>query len=223
MNSPSADPRTAATPPVRRGRPRKTVQEREESERRAELLQAAARLFRSQGYDATSTRDIATAAGMQSGSPFYYFESKSAMLHAVMQAGMAEVSASQAQLLRQLGARAPALERLRALIRHHLGVVVGPDSHFIPVMLYEWRSLSDAQRGEITRLKDLYESVWTPVLRALHASGEMAGDPRVVRLMLFGAVNWSAQWYDPARVGQGGSSLDELADITLQLFLKDPP
>ena len=79
MNSSSADPRTAATPPVRRGRPRKTVQEREESERRAELLQAAARLFRSQGYDATSTRDIATAAGMQSGSPFYYFESKSAM------------------------------------------------------------------------------------------------------------------------------------------------
>lgn len=218
MNSPSADPRTAATPPVRRGRPRKTVQEREESERRAELLQAAARLFRSQGYDATSTRDIATAAGMQSGSPFYYFESKSAMLHAVMQAGMAEVSASQAQLLRQLGARAPALERLRALIRHHLGVVVGPDSHFIPVMLYEWRALTPEQRREIAAQKDDYEGAWMPVLRALHRSGQLKARPAVARLLIFGALNWAAQWYD----AKGPLSLDALTEQALRLFVHEP-
>lgn len=218
MNSPSADPRTAATPPVRRGRPRKTVQEREESERRAELLQAAARLFRSQGYDATSTRDIATAAGMQSGSPFYYFESKSAMLHAVMQAGMAEVSASQAQLLRQLGARAPALERLRALIRHHLGVVVGPDSHFIPVMLYEWRALTPEQRREIAAQKDDYEGAWMPALRALHRSGQLKARPAVARLLIFGALNWAAQWYD----AKGPLSLDALTEQALRLFVHEP-
>lgn len=218
MNSPSADPRTAATPPVRRGRPRKTVQEREESERRAELLQAAARLFRSQGYDATSTRDIATAAGMQSGSPFYYFESKSAMLHAVMQAGMTEVSASQAQLLRQLGARAPALERLRALIRHHLGVVVGPDSHFIPVMLYEWRALTPEQRREIATQKDDYEGAWMPVLRALHRSGQLKARPGVARLLIFGALNWAAQWYD----AKGPLSLDALTEQALRLFVHEP-
>lgn len=218
MNSPSADPRTAATPPVRRGRPRKTVQEREESERRAELLQAAARLFRSQGYDATSTRDIATAAGMQSGSPFYYFESKSAMLHAVMQAGMAEVSASQAQLLRQLGARAPALERLRALVRHHLGVVVGPDSHFIPVMLYEWRALTPEQRREIAAQKDDYEGAWMPALRALHRSGQLKARPAVARLLIFGALNWAAQWYD----AKGPLSLDELTEQALRLFVHEP-
>jgi AcrR family transcriptional regulator len=218
MNSPSADPRTAATPPVRRGRPRKTVQEREESERRAELLQAAARLFRSQGYDATSTRDIATAAGMQSGSPFYYFESKSAMLHAVMQAGMTEVSASQAQLLRQLGARAPALERLRALIRHHLGVVVGPDSHFIPVMLYEWRALTPEQRREIATQKDDYEGAWMPVLRALHRSGQLKARPGVARLLIFGALNWAAQWYD----AKGPLSLGALTEQALRLFVHEP-
>jgi AcrR family transcriptional regulator len=39
-----------------------------------------ARLFRRKGFDATSTRDIAAAAGMQSGSPFYHFKSKQALL-----------------------------------------------------------------------------------------------------------------------------------------------
>ena len=84
----------ATTP--RRGRPRKSAEERDESRRRADLVRAAARLFRKQGFDGTSTRDIATAADMQSGSPFYYFDSKSAILAAVMQSGMADATARQA-------------------------------------------------------------------------------------------------------------------------------
>ena len=41
-----------------------------ESNRREELLRVSARLFRQKGFDGTSIRDISSAAGMQSGSPF---------------------------------------------------------------------------------------------------------------------------------------------------------
>ena len=71
-----------------RGRPRKTVDERDDGNRRHALLQSAALLFRQNGYDATTTRQIATAAGMQSGSPFYHFKTKDALLYAVMEEGM---------------------------------------------------------------------------------------------------------------------------------------
>jgi AcrR family transcriptional regulator len=75
----------AADAPKRpRGRPRKTVDERDDGNRRHELLSAAAQLFRRKGFAATTTRDIAAAAGMQSGSPFYHFKSKDALLFAVM-------------------------------------------------------------------------------------------------------------------------------------------
>ena len=75
----------AQSPPrVRRGRPPKTAAERDEGNRRQDLIAAAARLFRTKGFDGTSTRDIAAAADMQSGSPFYFFQNKQAMLHAVM-------------------------------------------------------------------------------------------------------------------------------------------
>ena len=64
----------ATSPPARRGRPPKTAAERDEGNRRQALIAEAARLFRSKGFDGTSTHDIAAAAGMQRGSPFYFFQ-----------------------------------------------------------------------------------------------------------------------------------------------------
>jgi AcrR family transcriptional regulator len=61
----------------------------------ARLLLAAAQLFRRQGFAATTTRDIAAAADMQSGSPFYHFKSKDALLYAVMEEGMRRALARQ--------------------------------------------------------------------------------------------------------------------------------
>jgi len=225
MNSTTDDTAAPDAPRRARGRPRKTADERDDGNRRQALLRAAARLFRLQGFAASSTRDIATAAGMRSGSPFYHFENKEALLAGVMREGM--LSAQRRQAAAMDGAVAAgatsghgleARDCLRVLVRSHFEVLLGPDSDFIPVMLYEWRSLSDAQRIEVNRLKAEYEAAWVPVLQALHASGELRGDPGLARLMLFGALNWSVQWYDPAR----RATLDDLTQTALLLFLKDP-
>jgi AcrR family transcriptional regulator len=214
--SPADEPRRA------RGRPRKTADERDDGNRRQELLRAAAHLFRQQGFAATSTRDIAAAAGMRSGSPFYHFENKEALLAAVMLEGMQRATGRQAGALhaaahggKPLGAR----ESLRVLVRNHLEVLLGTESDFIPVMLYEWRSLSPLQRQAVNELRREYEAVWVPVLQALHERGELQGDPSLARLMLFGALNWAVQWFEPGRK----ASLDDLTEATLQLFLKERP
>jgi AcrR family transcriptional regulator len=209
-----------------RGRPRKTAEERDDGNRRQALLAAAARLFRLQGFDATSTRDIATAAGMRSGSPFYHFENKQALLAAVMREGMRSALERQTLATAALAAQAAARERLSVLVRNHFEVLLGSDSDFIPVMLYEWRRLDPEQVGEITALKDAYEAVWVPVLTALHSSGQLAGDPVLARLMIFGALNWAVQWYRPppprASRAKRRATLDDLTTTALQLFLKEP-
>ena len=201
-----------------RGRPRKLPEARDDGNRRQELIRAAAHLFRQQGFAATSTRDIAAAVGMRSGSPFYHFESKEALLAAVMLEGMQGALQRQNAALAGLPRGADVRERMRVLVRNHFDVLLGPDSDFIPVMLYEWRSLTEAQRSEVNRLKADYEAAWVPVLQALHASGELQGDPGLARLMLFGALNWSVQWFDASR----RATLDDLTQTALQLFLKEP-
>src|SRR5215216_5809873 len=97
----------AILPKRARGRPRKTAQEQDDGNRRRELLHSAAKLFRRKGFHATSTRDIAAAVGMQSGSPFYHFESKGALLFAVMEEGMRSAIARQEQALARAASAAP--------------------------------------------------------------------------------------------------------------------
>ena len=199
-----------------RGRPRKTVAERDDGNRRAELLRSAARLFRRKGFGATSTRDIAAAVGMRSGSPFYHFKSKGALLYAVMEEGMRSAIVRQQQALQRAGQVTPDLAaQLRILIRNHFDVLLGPGSDFIPVMLYESRSITAKQRATLAGLQHEYEAPWTPVLDALHASGQLKADVKLARLLMFGALNWSVQWYDRAK----GASLDELTEAALGLFI----
>ena len=204
-----------AAPKRPRGRPRKTVDELEDGNRRRELLNSAAKLFRRKGFHATSTRDIAAAVGMQSGSPFYHFASKGALLFAVMEEGMRTAIERQRIALEGVGFRVTPAQRLRVLVRNHFDVLLGPGSDFIPVMLYESRSLNPRQRRSITDLEREYETAWTPVLQALHASGKLRGDAKLARLLIFGALNWSAQWYDRRK----GASLDELTDAAMALFI----
>jgi len=225
----SLDAGSAADPAPKRprGRPRKTVHERDDGNRRQELLNAAARLFRDKGFSATSTRDIAGAVGMHSGSPFYHFKSKDALLFAVMQAGMHAAIARQALALQTdepdaLAPQIPALTprapqvQIRRLIRAHFETLLGPGNDFVPVMLYEYRSLGPRQRTELAQLQLDYEAAWGPVLEALHASGHLSAPVKLARLLILGALNWSVQWFDPDKA----ASLDDLTDAAMALFLK---
>ncbi len=53
-------------------------------ERRSELIAHAQKLFYSKGYESTSVRDIVSAAGVAKGTFYYYFDSKSAVLEAMV-------------------------------------------------------------------------------------------------------------------------------------------
>jgi len=68
--------RSSAAP----GRARRAPRRREPEEKRARLLEAARRLFGERGYAATTTADLARAAGVAEGTVFHHFGSKQALL-----------------------------------------------------------------------------------------------------------------------------------------------
>ncbi len=214
----------ATTPRRPRGRPRKTMADQDAGNRRRQLVTGAAKLFRRQGFDATSTRDIAAAVGMQSGSPFYHFKSKGALLFAVMEEGMQGAILRQAKVIEkhQLLQKRELLEQypqgfMAVLIKNHFEILLGPGSDFIPVMLYEWRSINPHQRALIAGLQARYEAAWIPVLQALFDAGQLTADVKLARLLIFGALNWSAQWFDRRKE----ASIDDLTAAAMALFIRE--
>jgi len=187
----------------------------EEAGRRGQLVRESARLFREKGYEATSVREIAAAAGMQSGSWVYHFRTKQDILAAVMEEGLQQALERIEAIDRE---RLPPREHFRALLRTHLDTLLGPGQDFIPVLLYEWRSLADAARPRIIALQRRYEAVWDEVIGRLQRSGEWAQPTRVDRLLMFGALNWVAHWYRPG----GALDVAQLAREAEQFCLRTP-
>jgi AcrR family transcriptional regulator len=196
-------------------RPGVPARRNEDASRRNQLIRASARLFREKGYDGTSVRDIAAATGMQSGSWVYHFRTKQDILAAVMEEGLARAL----ERIEAIGMRAlQPREKFRALVRTHLETLLGPGQDFIPVLLYEWRSLEPGQRPRVVAPQKRYEQVWTETIRELQAAGDWALPTRVDHLLMFGALNWIAHWYR----NRGALDIDELTDECVRFFLRTP-
>ncbi len=66
--------------------------------RKEEILDIAERLFETTGFNGTSTNDILNAAGIARGTLYHHFESKEAVLDAVVQRACKEALASAAKV-----------------------------------------------------------------------------------------------------------------------------
>jgi AcrR family transcriptional regulator len=62
-----------------------TSRQRQAAARREQILKTALELFAAQGFDATSTRQIATEAGIAEGLIFHYFPTKASLLTAILE------------------------------------------------------------------------------------------------------------------------------------------
>ncbi|MDE2596752.1 MAG: TetR/AcrR family transcriptional regulator [Sphingomonadales bacterium] len=99
-------PRTAtsrqkhvAPPAVQRPRPRRlTDSAGQATDRRSQIVEAAAVLFAEFGYEATSVRQIADSVSILSGSLYHHFTTKEEMLHALLQPRIAAMDADNRRL-----------------------------------------------------------------------------------------------------------------------------
>lgn len=100
-------------PSDRRGRPRLVTSRRPGDSARDEILDAAAELFTTTGYSATSTRRIAESVGMRQASLYHHFAAKEDILDALL-AGTVDSSLQLAAALRAEGG--PGAPRLHTLV-----------------------------------------------------------------------------------------------------------
>jgi AcrR family transcriptional regulator len=180
--------------------------------RREIIIKAAGQLFRKQGYEGTSVRDIADAVGLQSGSLFFHFSSKEEILLSLLEGGLRRAVAI---LDHHLAQAVSPREKLSAILHGHLQAILEEERDAFYVVLRDWRTLSSPSRRKVIALRDEYESHIALSLDELAHTGLIPGNTRLFRLFLLGALNWTVQWYRP----DGGLTINQLADGFLELML----
>jgi len=178
---------------------------------RGRLLHEAARLFRDKGYERTTVRDLAAAVGIQSGSLFHHFRTKEEILKAVM---VETIRLNTALMQAAVDAAQSHRDKLQALIRTELESINGQTGEAMAVLVFEWRSLSEASQAYVLELRDIYEQLWLDVLEALRKDGVLAAEPFVVRRLLTGALSWTVTWYRP----DGGLTLNDLTEQVVAMM-----
>jgi AcrR family transcriptional regulator len=170
---------------------RENSEEASANDRRQQILHAAAKLFGSRGFDATTIRDIASAAGILGGSIYYYFESKEDIFLAVHSAGMEAITNAVVEAIAQ---HEEPWDQLEAAAVAHCNALLSSSELPVIVSPYYTESLK-AYRKQLVAQRDRYDKIIAGIIDKLDLPPEV--DRRIFRLHFLGALNWLPTWYRP--------------------------
>jgi TetR/AcrR family transcriptional regulator, cholesterol catabolism regulator len=203
-------------------------------EKLARILRIAAGEIAQRGFHNTGIRDISRATGVSIAGLYYYFSSKEELLFLIQHHCFGTVLDN---LERLLGEERDPRARLRLLIGNHLRFFVA-NMEEMKVLSHEATTLTGEYRTKVNGQKRRYTELCLQIMEQLQprdgakqergsltgrttASGREAArgrgvSPRTATFALFGMMNWTYNWYDPAR----DAAADDLAEQMTQLFLQ---
>lgn len=180
---------------------------------RADVVQAAGRLFAQRGYHGTSMRDLGRELGLNGSSLYSHISSKEDLLVDVVQRAADLFEASAAQALSTAGTER---DRLRALVAGHVDVLLDHVDE-ARTFLNEARALDESYRGRVLAARDNYERTFRQVLETGAEQGEFRADidPIVTGILLLSVLNSIDRWYRP----DGPLDRDALVEAILDFAL----
>jgi AcrR family transcriptional regulator len=184
-------------------------------DRREELLATAAEVFAAQGYNATTVRKIADAAGMLAGSLYYHFDSKESMLDEILSTFLDDLWARyDAVLAAGIGPK----ETVEALVTESFREI---DRHRAAVAIYQKESkhlLTQPRFGYLADSQQKFEKAWLGTLERGVAERVFRADldVRLTYRFVRDTVWVAASWYRP----EGQHSPEEIARQYLSMVLE---
>jgi AcrR family transcriptional regulator len=186
----------------------------------ADVLDKAAVLFATQGFAATSLKDVADAVGLQRSSIYYYYPNKDALLSELIQGVTLPVT----RIFREVEAEElPPLAKIREVVRRIVLWVADPVTHF---------RLLDRSEGELPEaIAKAHQKAKRQILGEMHklveeailAGEARAVDPRVCAFSIIGMAMWTAWWFQPGQTFSLKEVADQLADNALAMLRRTRP
>ena len=182
------------------------------SNRKQELINTAAQLFKQKGFASTSMRDLAAEIGMEAASLYHHIKSKDELLEVIcfdlagkLTTAIAEVNDIYFN----------AEDKLRTAIKNHVEILT-QNIHFSTVFIQDWRHLTEPKLTEFRALRDAYEQG----MRVIVQEGKNEDifddvDEKFAALTILSTLNWINEWYNPTGKMNAEQIAQKLSDFIL--------
>lgn len=167
---------------------------------RQRLLTAAATVLGRQGYSGTRLSDIAELAQMQAPAIYYYYPSREDLIEEVMYVGAAAMLTHLREALEALPPGANPAVRISAAVEAHLRNELEL-SDYSKAIIRNGNQLPEQVAARAKAEVAAYNDIWRTLLAELRDAGMLRDDldAGVARMIVLGALNWAAEWWDPER------------------------
>lgn len=180
------------------------------------IIQASLRLFAKKGFEATSIRDIAHEANVNSSTLYYYINNKEDFLTSIMKSGLERLTFYGEDIIASL--KSPE-ERIASLVQLHV-MAHGVNRLSALVTDTEFRALHGNNKEMVRELRKKYEKLWREVIKEGINKGVFLNvkDEKITTFAILEMCTGVVHWYVP----NGRLSLLEIsrnfADMVLNLL-----
>lgn len=173
---------------------------------RLRILDAAAHVLSRKGFAGTRLTDVAETADMQAPGIYYYFPSREDLIEEVMWSGIAHMAQHVQGTLDELPPEAAPLDRIEAAVESHLRYQL-EISDYTTAAIRNAGQIPENIRARYTAEANRYGDIWRKLFEDARREGVLRPelDARAARMLVLGALNWAAEWWNPRR-----GSLDQV-------------
>ena len=179
-------------------------------ERRAAIVEHAARLFAERGFLGTSIAELAEACETSKSLVYHYYESKEDILFDVMHSHVRALLDAAEDI--SACATTPS-EKLRELTLAFVRLYAGAAARQ-RVLLNELQRLSNEQRATVIGIQRRLIAIVEDILAELRPDLPDAMKPPAA-MLYFGMINWMHTWLDP----EGRVEPSRIAELAANVFL----
>jgi AcrR family transcriptional regulator len=185
--------------------------------RRAEVLKAAALVFKEMGYGSATVDDVARRAEMDRASIYYYFKGKKDLFREMV----VEATTENVEMAERIArSDRPPPDKLRLLIH---GLFGSYERHFPYLYVYVQEDMSrllqdrSAWSKKILALNHRFDVAVVRIVQEGLDRGSFSskGDAKLLSAGVVGMCNWSHRWFEPGGKRRGADIADVFADMVI--------
>lgn len=181
-------------------------------DRKTEIINCAAKLFKEKGYSAITMRDIAQVLDIKAASLYNHIKSKQEILVLIIIEIAEEFTNKMEEIV---NSEITSIQKLEKVIQLHINITIrNPDA--LACLNNDWMHLTDEELTYFIKMREDYEENFSDIIKSGIASNEIKNlNPEVIIFSMLSTLRTLYLWYGKKKGFTETSLKNNMAEVLL--------